>query len=909
MRKHLFTKILSVTFLTSLAYTLQAANVAIYKSGDLAPGTTDNARFYSFNTPVMDKHGKIGFRGLLLPDTNTVTVKNNSGIWLGDSLIAREGFQAPGTPSGAVFSSLKSPLMNNSGQLSYQAELRTGTGGVTHHNNTGLWQNTTLLGREGFQAPDTPSGTVFSSFNTPQINTHGHTAYRGILRSGINGITTANNQGLWLGNTLLARENDQAPGTPTGAVFSFFTDPVLNNNNQIAFVGTLLRDQGGVYVDNDLGIWRNNTLIAREGNPAPDTFGTPQFLEFSSPKINNHGQVAYWASLRYGGSQNTNDSGIWLDNTIIVREGDAAQGTPQANFSRFHDPVLNDNGLVAYKAFLRHSTGDTTSSNDSGIWRNNQLIARKGFQAGDVSTAATFAYVSDPVLNNHGQLAYQGFLNTGLNGVTQSNDGGLWISGLYGDHVLVAREGDRLSGQKVKNLVVHEGSHSDGHGNAFNDYGQLAYKARFIGGDEAIMLYTPDLHWRPTTQGNWDTLANWTLGLNPEHVHQVFIDPSASLTVNGPAGHSTIKSLQLGGGEGMATLQLQAGGQLTVNDSVIIKAQGVLTGQGTLDSTGGIENKGEIEADNLTLNGTVINHGLISGHGLINARVINQRSGIIKAAPLQTLQLSASNHTNLGRVQVLKGQLKIAGAFVNSVGGRIILDDGEIDFQHQLTNYGALQNTFGESHLSGRIINQSDIIISGNSTAHFFGRMENQGNIRVSNHAHALFYETVTGSGDFTGSGHKTILGVFDPGNSTALVSDEGDTTLGAGAELIIEIAGETIGTQHDHFAVQGHLQLGGTLTLALLDGYTPEVGDSFDILDWGTSSGVFDQLDTTQASGILWDVSNLYNTGIIRVASLTGFSTPSVAAVQPVPLPASIWMLISALGTLSLWRKQQHKR
>ncbi len=887
-----------------LAGLTMAGNDVVYRSRIDAPGTAVGVKFYGFQTPVLNNNGQIGFLATLLPTRGGVNAANNSGIWLDDVLIAREGEKAHSTFDGSVFSSFYSPTLNNNGQLVYQGKLLSTTGSLISQTDTGIWKDQSLIAREGFQAPDALTGVHFSSFNAPQMSINGSVAYRGILRTGTADTTPENNQGIWLNNTLQAREGNQAPNTAPDTLFAFFSDPVINNHDQTAFIGHLRRGSGGVNIFNDLGVWSADRLLAREDNIAFGVADGARFRTFTSISINNQGQVAYGAELSGDHAAN---SGIWRDTTLMVREGDSAEGTLASEFSHFNAPVLNDDGLVAYKASIRD--GGSDSSNDSGIWRDNQLIVREGYQAPQTGAGNVFDYISDPVMNNHGQLAYQGFLRIDSGNVTSANDNGLWISGLFGDHVLVAREGDKLEGNKIKSLAIRYGKSSDGHGYAINDYGQLAYEARFYGGDEAIVLFTPDLHWRPALNGDWGNKANWTLGLNPEHVHQVFIDPAASLTVDGPTGISTIKSLELGGGLGIATLQLQAGGQLTVNESVIIMQQGILTGQGALESAGGIENEGEIEADNLTLNATVFNRGLIGGQGVINMRLINESNGVIKAGPLQSLEIKGNNHTNAGRIDVIKGRLNLSG-FVNNLNhGRILLDDGEIEFTHHLNNFGQLLNTFGESNVFGTIKNHKDIIISGNSTAHFFGRMENQGNIRVSNHAHALFYETVTGSGDFTGSGHKTILGVFDPGNSTALVSDEGDTTLGIGAELIIEIAGETIGTQHDHFAVQGHLQLGGTLTLALLDGYTPEVGGSFDILDWGTSSGVFDQLDTTQASGILWDVSNLYNTGIIRVASLTGFSTPSVAAVQPVPLPASIWMLISALGTLSLWRKQQHKR
>jgi len=62
----------------------------------------------------------------------------------------------------------------------------------------------------------------------------------------------------------------------------------------------------------------------------------------------------------------------------------------------------------------------------------------------------------------------------------------------------------------------------------------------------------------------------------------VFIDPTASLTVSGPGSDTSVRSLQIGGGSGLAALDLAPGVTLTATEGMTIQSTGTLTGQGTI---------------------------------------------------------------------------------------------------------------------------------------------------------------------------------------------------------------------------------------------------------------------------------------------------------------------------------------
>ena len=85
--------------------------------------------------------------------------------------------------------------------------------------------------------------------------------------------------------------------------------------------------------------------------------------------------------------------------------------------------------------------------------------------------------------------------------------------------------------------------------------------------------------------------------------------------------------------------------------------------------------------------------------------------------------------------------------------------------------------------------------------------------------------------------------GTFVPGGDPNVFSIQGDCDLSDG-ETDIEVASAgTAGTDYDQLIVSGKVTLGGTLKLVLLNGYTPKVGDTLDIISAGTISGNFAQI------------------------------------------------------------------
>jgi hypothetical protein len=240
-------------------------------------------------------------------------------------------------------------------------------------------------------------------------------------------------------------------------------------------------------------------------------------LVFGTPDLNNAGQTAFRGNVTGGGVDSTNNEGIWLATSgslaLAVRSGDHAPGTPDGvNFaavSTADSPRLNDAGQLAFSAYL---TGPgVSSSNLMGLWSGAPgslaLVARTGEHApGTQGGVVFFGFYGDlyykqrspMILNAAGQTAFSAFLEG--SGISPSNDRGIWATDHSGVLQLIAREGDPLEVapgdfRTVSSLVfltdaisTYSTGNSDGRPSAFNNLGQLAFRASFTDGSSGIFV-------------------------------------------------------------------------------------------------------------------------------------------------------------------------------------------------------------------------------------------------------------------------------------------------------------------------------------------------------------------------------------------------------------------------------------
>ena len=258
--------------------------------------------------------------------------------------IARDDIDAP---TGGRFTSLRDPVINNLGQVAFEAEMSGGPA------DFGIFR-----GEGGNLLPIfvanqiAPGGATFEDFGNPVINVHGRVAAVASLTH------SASHLGLFVGDgtQALAVALDGQPAPKGGNYDSRagFSQPLrLNDRGEVAFHVGLA---GGT---SNQGIFRGNgehtTTVALQGATAPGTTGT--FQSFHDIRLANDGRVAFVASLAVGvgGVDFTNNMGIWIgtsdeDLQLVVRTGEVIDGKVLTRLptdtSGFSQCDMNENAVV-----------------------------------------------------------------------------------------------------------------------------------------------------------------------------------------------------------------------------------------------------------------------------------------------------------------------------------------------------------------------------------------------------------------------------------------------------------------------------------------------------------------------------------------------------------------------------------
>jgi hypothetical protein len=315
----------------------------------------------------------------------------------------------------------------------------------------------------GRELPGLPAGTKFAAVFDPTIGADGRVAFRGNLVAGAGGVTTANDDAIWLRGApgepldLVARQASSVPGMSPAATFDALLAPLAVSGPTVVFRASFA-EAGVVTASNPVGIWSRHPtagvrLIARTGAAAPDAPAGATFAGLGDAWVASTGRVVWNATLKTGTGGVTfgNNAGIWAADAggttrLIARNGDAAAGLAAHTYFQVDVPTMNAGGTVAFQTGVSSSSGVPRDA----IYRfrpdgTGAPVVVTGDVAPGTGTATsaplTFTRVAGRQLNGAGQVLFE----ASLSGSTRTS-ASVWRAGPDGQLHMLLRAGAAAPG-------------------------------------------------------------------------------------------------------------------------------------------------------------------------------------------------------------------------------------------------------------------------------------------------------------------------------------------------------------------------------------------------------------------------------------------------------------------------------
>jgi hypothetical protein len=352
----------------------------VAREGSSAPGTDsakfgDFVRFFVPNHTVINDAGHTAFRAGLQTG-GEVDSTNDLGIWSEGSgsldLVAREGSPATGT-GGALFAGFTLPVINGAGHTAFVGTLQT------ESNATGIWSEgsgtLSLVAREGFPAPGT-DGMEFGNllFSSPVINGTGQLAFSGRLEGGDSGIWAEDRFGVL---TKVVRDGDLlevAEGDfRTISSISFVSNSGnedgrrsgFNDLGQVAFLARFTDRTAGIFVTDVI----TGTPSDFDGDGDSDGDDIDSLVKEISAGMNTES-----FDLNGDGVVDISDLAQWLSEAATQNEFSEAYLVGDANLDGSVNPAdLNSLALNWQKEGAVWSGGDFTADGRINSADLNQL--------------------------------------------------------------------------------------------------------------------------------------------------------------------------------------------------------------------------------------------------------------------------------------------------------------------------------------------------------------------------------------------------------------------------------------------------------------------------------------------------------------------------------------------------------
>ena len=307
------------------------------------------------------------------PDTNQDQVLLRNG-----AVLFQEGQGLP-LPVGAGLGSFDSVWPNDSGDVGYNFFLDNSTSGF----DSGVYVNDVLVIQEGDNAPASFSpGTIWRGFFDVKLNDANQLLVTGTvddpnISSSVDEVMIRFDLDASfnvVGSTVIAAEADITP-------FSAAIVGLEDSSQEVAF-----NDSGSVLwaADTDAPsgfdgfISLDGTPIAIEGSPSP--VAGVNWDSLSSPELdlNNNGDYVFSGTLDVPDS--STNTVIVKNGEIFVREGDEPPGIPGFALTTFGTAPIRINDLGEVLWYGDWDDSDTTV--DSGLFLDDTLLLREGDTVG-----------------------------------------------------------------------------------------------------------------------------------------------------------------------------------------------------------------------------------------------------------------------------------------------------------------------------------------------------------------------------------------------------------------------------------------------------------------------------------------------------------------------------------------------
>jgi hypothetical protein len=231
---------------------------------------------------------------------------------------------------------------------------------------------------------------------------------------------------------------------------------------------------------------------------------------------------------------------------------------------------------------------------------------------------------------------------------------------------------------------------------------------------------------------------------------------------------------------------------------------------------------------------------------------------------LSACQLNNSGHCVWSSASILAGN----GSMLNNNPGSVLdlQTDTLLAFDNvppavTLNNAGTFLKSAGNgsTSLAADLSNSGSLMLQA-GTVRFQGLWQQTSGITLVNAGAVLnaaslnlLGGTLTGAGTVDATVNNASL--VSPGPSTGIltVATGKDYQQASVGTLQVEIGGRTPGLLYDQLAVGGNAILAGRLQVSLVNGFTPQPGDSFEVMTCASETGSFSTIDSSGIPGTYW--------------------------------------------------------